>query len=146
MTEQVRIDLQRVRQFATRLTEAAGDLHTRRPDLLSRLANGDGIHPVVKTKDNIKVTIGADQHQHTGTRAGELIADRIKGCGDAFTTVEEGLRALGSVMGRMADALESDDTVTRDELNTALEGLYCVVLVSGDSTSQPCDWFGLGQA
>lgn len=146
MSDKVRIDLVQVRRYAGQLSEAAADLNRQRGDLLSRLANGDGVRPVEKSKDNVRVTLGIPPFEHSGSRAGELVAQKLKSCGDAYTTVEDGLRALSTVMSKMARSLEDGDTLNQDELNAAVEGLYCVVQVVNGQTPEPIDWFGVEQS
>ncbi|GAA4896491.1 hypothetical protein LX16_1353 [Stackebrandtia albiflava] len=145
MAEHMKVDVAEVRRYAARLSDAAARLKADRPALLSRLAIGAGERPVIKSRNDIKVTLGAAPYQHSGSRAGELVADRLKSCGDGYRAVEDGLRALGTVMAKMAAALEDDDRLTADELNSLVEDLHCVVLVVNGRTPDAVDWFGMEQ-
>lgn len=143
MTEHTQVDLTSVRRFAGQLREAATDLRDQRPDLLSRLASGAKQRPVLKTRDNVMVTIGAAPFTHSGSQAGELIAQRLKSCGDGYQAVEDGIRAMATVMSKMADALETNDTLNQEALDGILADLYCVVLVVNGQAPQGNDWFGM---
>ncbi|MGH8876123.1 MAG: hypothetical protein ACRD0P_02070, partial [Stackebrandtia sp.] len=109
MTTAIRLDVSQARKLAGQLREAAEHLQRQRPQLLARLANGDGIRPAVKVKEDVKVTIGIPPYEHPGSRAGEIVAHKIRSCGDAYTAVEDGLRAMATVMSRMVENLDGGD-------------------------------------
>ena len=146
MTTSLNLDVAHARRLAGKLREAAEDLEKQRPQLLERLANGDGIRPAVKVKDDVKVTIGIPPYEHPGSRAGEVIAQKIRSCGDAYTAVEDGLRAMATVMSRMVENLDDGDKLTGEQLNTVLSGLYCVARVNKGEEPESVDWFGLEAA
>jgi|GEM_PF-2885929 len=145
MSNRMRIDTEQVKRMAEQLNEAAEHLRERRPQLLARLANGDGIRPAVKVKDDVKVTIGIPAYEHSGSRAGETVAGKIRSCGDAYEAVEDGLRAMADVMSKMAVKLQTDDELTAEELNELVAGLHSVALVSPGEEPEPVNWFGLGE-
>lgn len=141
----ININTEQVSGLAERLNDAAERLRERRPELLARLANGDGIRPAVKVKDEVKVTIGIPPYEHSGSKAGEMVARKIRSCGDAYEAVEEGLRAMATVMSKMADRLRDDDQLNADEMNELVAGLHAVAVVAPGEEPEPVDWFGLGQ-
>jgi len=118
MSDKIQIDLSEVNLCARRLSDAAERLGTMRPDLLRRLAQGAGERPVLKSRDNVKVTIGAAPYEHSGSRAGDIVAQRLKSCGDGFQAVEDGLRALGAVITALAARLEANDVLTQEDIDT----------------------------
>lgn len=138
------IDLAEVRRAATRIRDGVEELRQRRKHLMGRLATGVENKAPDKSKDNVKVLLGAVDFPHTGTQTGELVAQKVKSCSDNYQAVEDGLRALSTVMFRMATALESADDLNGVDLNTMVSDLYCVVLVVDGKTPDPIDWFGLG--
>lgn len=145
MSNPININTEQVRGLSERLNDAAERLRERRPELLARLANGDGIRPAVKVKDEVKVTIGIPPYEHSGSRAGETVAHKIRACGDAYEAVEDGLRAMASVMSNMALKLRDGDQLNADEINEILTGLHAVAVVKAGEEPEPVDWFGLGQ-
>lgn len=145
MTNPTKIDTEQVRRLAEQLADAAERLREQRPQLLARLANGDGIRPAVKVKDDVKVTIGIPPFEHSGSRAGETVAGKIRSCGDAYEAVEEGLRAMASVMSKMAMKLRDSDQLSADEMNELVAGLHSVAVVGPGEEPEPVDWFGLGK-
>lgn len=68
------------------------------------------------------------------------MADQRYDRGDAYTAVEDGLRALSTVMARTVDWLGDNDMLTTEQLNTVVAGLCR----SADAELEPMDWFGLG--
>lgn len=143
MTNSIDINIAQVQGYAERLRIAAEMLREQRPQLLARLANGDGVSPVVKVKDDVKVAIGIPPFEHSGSRAGETIAQKIRSCGDAYEAVEEGLRAMAIVMAKMAGSLGDGDAINAADLNKAVEGLHSVALVVNGEAPESVDWFGL---
>lgn len=141
----MQINTEQVKGLATQLHDAAERLRERRPQLLARLANGDGIRPAVKVKDDVKVTIGIPPVEHAGSRAGETVAHKIRACGDAYEAVEDGLRAMASVMSKMAVKLKTNDQLSAEELNELVAGLHAVAVVAPGEEPEPVNWFGLGE-
>lgn len=144
MPNPIHIDTAQVSGLADQLNDAAERLRQRRPQLLARLANGDGIRPAVKIKDDVKVTIGIPPYEHSGSRAGEIIASKIRSCGDSYEAVEEGLRAMAYVMSKMADKLLEGDRLNADDINQLVTGLHSVALVAPGEEPESVNWFGLG--
>lgn len=121
---EVKADIAELRRGAARLREGAEELRRRRlGGALWRLAYGRGDRPTDKARDNVKVTIGAIAFEHQGTRTGELVAARVKSCDDSFNAAEDGLRALSTVMTRVAAALETRDELNECELKAMMEDL-----------------------
>jgi hypothetical protein len=145
MSHNTNIDIHAVRRAADALRRTADDLHDKRKNLLTRLANGAGERPIEKTKDNIMVTVGVNDHTHSLGHAGEVLVDKIKSCGDSYLAAEEGIRAMSAVMSKMADELGNQDNLSADDLNHVVDGLFSVQVLAPGASPESIDWFGLGQ-
>ncbi|MGH8881663.1 MAG: hypothetical protein ACRD0P_30660, partial [Stackebrandtia sp.] len=118
------IDVAEVRRMATWLRDGVDDLQRQRRRLAARLATGVEARVPDKSKDDVKVLIGAVDFDHVGSQTGELIADRVKSCTDSALAVEDGMRAMSTLMERMATTLGAADELGATDLNEILTGLY----------------------
>lgn len=140
---EIKVDIAEVRRTAAVLHQCASELRRKRLEAIVRLANGRGDRPALKVKEDIKVNIGAVDFEHEGTKVGELVAAKVKSCDHSFNAAEDGMRAMGTMMSRMATALENQDELNAGELKDMMEDLYYVYLVdeNGNSSGRP-DFFG----
>lgn len=112
MTRQIQVNVAEANRLAGRLRQATEELGRERTQLMARLVNGDDIGSSAKVKAGVKVTIGVPPFEYSGARADEIVAKKLRGCGDAYEAIQDGLRAMSTVMERMAAKLGGSDELT----------------------------------
>lgn len=124
------IDIRReaLEAFAAECEAIVADVNTGRHKVLSDYIGTTGTYTPVKWRDGVKVTLGTVDFPHTGKVAGEILADRTREASFAFVSVEEGMRALASIVRQALADFEGRDSVSADELTA---------IISRNDTARP---------
>lgn len=116
------IDIRRevVEAFAAECEAIVADVNTGRDGVLGGYIGTTDTYTPVKWRNGVKVTLGTVDFPHTGKVAGEILADRTREASFALVSVEEGVRALATIVRQALSDFEGRDSVSADELKSII--------------------------
>lgn len=119
MNDRIHLDRNALRDFIDLMRRTADGMSGTRDENTPLLAGNDP--DVAKWDDGIKVTLGVVNHGHAGRDAGEVLARRIGNTLRFVTSLEEGTRGLGDLCERILQALDKNDDINAQTLNSIIE-------------------------
>ena len=118
MNDMIQLNREALREFVKLMAQMTDDLKNVRAFITPSYAGTEGGHGEADPayRGGVKVTLGAVDYSHPGRIAGEIMADRIAASLNFAIGLEEGTRALGSIVQAILNDMNNQDQISQARL------------------------------